>query len=240
MKGKILIFLSILIVSNSLAQENVNEDLLVALNNKAGYKNLSLVNGVEYIELYRSINTEHQFFNGRDFYKGTLEYQGQFYKDIQLKYDIFRDILVAKLQRGVEGTLILELIKDHVRRFTIGEKNFINVQDPNLEITLGFYEIILVEDNLKILKKHRLNAIEKQDRSMAYYEFEKLDSQFYFVLDNSKYIEADKSDLLDFLPDCKEIILEQFKGKRSFLRQEPDLFWKELGKSINLSPCLKN
>ncbi|MCM4156201.1 hypothetical protein DHD80_09315 [Gramella sp. AN32] len=226
--------------AHSFAQENVNAELLTALNIRSGYKNLGLVNGVEYIETYRSINAEHQFLIGRDFYKGTLEYQGQFYKDIELKYDIFRDILVAKLQRGVQGTLILELIKDHVTRFSLEDKKFLNVQDTDLNLSKGFYEVILEESNLKLLKKHRLNAREKQDRSMAYYEFEKLDSEYYYVLNNGGYIAADRSDLLEILPDCKNEISKQFKANRSLKRKNPDQFWKELGVSLNIAECIKN
>lgn len=239
MKGKILFFFSILIVLNSFAQENVNEDLLVALNNTVGYKNLALVNGVEYIELYRSINAEHQFLIGRDFYTGTLEYRGQLYKNIQLKYDIFRDILIAKLHNGVDGTLILELIKDHVNQFTIGDRKFVNIQNINLEIIPGFYEVISKESNPSLLKKHRLNAREKQDRRMAYYEFEELDSEYYYAFDNGKYLSADRSDIVELLPECKNEISQQFKSNRSLKRKNPDQFWKEMGVILNISECLE-
>ena len=57
-------------------------------------KSTNLYNGVIEVEQYRMTKGKDKFYQTRSFQLGTLYYNGQPYHFVQLKYDLYEDVLL--------------------------------------------------------------------------------------------------------------------------------------------------
>ena len=201
-----------------------------------GFQNLSLVNGVELIEKYRTINDKHQFFPDGDFQNGSVNYDGQSYYEVQLKYDLFRDILFMKLEDNTT-TRMMELIKAKVSYFTVLDHTFKNLDLSDEPFESGFYESLLENDELMIYKKRLLKPSEKRDMRMLYYEFEKLDDEYVFFMPGTGYFEPKASVLNSKFPSCSKQIKEYISTNKNSKRNTTDLYMIGLGRLLIKIDC---
>ncbi|MBX2828305.1 MAG: hypothetical protein KTR22_09085, partial [Flavobacteriaceae bacterium] len=144
-----------------------------------GIENTPLFNGVEYIEGYKTTRDKHKFFINQSFQSGKVVYDGQSYYDIDLKYDIYEDQLIASLENEAQQSL-LQLIKSKVTVFTMGSHVFVNIKDEGAAVNgiEGFHER-LSENRLGIFyKKHRKRRVKKEDKRILYFEFHDTKSDF--------------------------------------------------------------
>jgi hypothetical protein len=91
--------------------------------------NSLLYNGVEYTSGLVFFN-EAPFFLGSDFYKGDINYNGNWYKNIFMQYDCKNDVLVV-LDAGEESKI--QLIHEKLDEFIIADHHFVklNIQKPS-------------------------------------------------------------------------------------------------------------
>ena len=232
-----LFFLLFLQVQFTISQETeIRKELYELHDSVIGYENLPLVNGVELIEKYRTINDKHQFFLDRDFLNGTVNYNGQTYYEVELKFDIFRDLLFMKLKEN-SRTMLMELIKEKVKEFTILEHSFKNLDLSGQPFESGFYEVILNDDKLKIYKRMKLKPAEKRDMRMLYYEFEKLDDEYVFYKPDAGYFEPKASVLNNKFPSCAKEIKEYSSTNKNSRRNSTDLYMVGLGRLLMKADC---
>ncbi len=220
--------------------ENYTEEIKNTYDSILGYKNLSLLNGVEIINENRTLTDKHQFFTDRDFLKGDLIYKGEKYSDLNLRYDIFKDVVQVRLDKNVDGTLLMELIKAHVNSFSINGHTFKNLTIENTDIDSGFYEMLFNEKDLSLYKKRRLKRLDKQDKEFLYYEFQDLSDMYFLFTPGTGYFEASTSSLRKKLPDCYTSFSDYIRKNRRIRKQDPDSYWKGLSSLINKSECLEN
>ena len=220
--------------------ENYTEEIKNTYDSILGYKNLSLLNGVEIINENRTLTDKHQFFIDRDFLKGDLIYRGEKYSNLNLRYDIFKDVLQVKLDKNVSGTLLMELIKAHVNSFSLNGSTFKNLVIDNREFDSGFYEVLFNERDLSLYKKRRLKRLDKEDKEFLYYEFQDLSNVYILYTPKTGYFEATTSRLRKKLPDCYTSFSDYIRKNRRIRKQDPDSYWKGLSSLINKSECLEN
>ncbi|MFD0977594.1 hypothetical protein [Salinimicrobium gaetbulicola] len=199
-------------------------------------QNQRIVNGVEYRDLYRTINNKHSFLKGRDFQKALLFYNDQLFPEISIRYDFFRDIVVAKIQIENGQVYIIQLINDLLENFTVGQQKFINVTFDNKVFENGFYEILAKSDCASLLKKRRFRPLEKRDKSYMYYEFEEIDTQRIINI-SGNYIKASKKELIEMFPKNKGEIKEFYKKNRSLRKLNEDKFYQELTIILSKISC---
>ncbi len=235
------VFLLVFLVFSSAItaqSKDYTRDLLKVYDSLTGYTNSSLLNGVEYIEQYRS-RGQHQFFLQRDYIDGDLVYDGQEFYGIGLKYDIFSDRLIAKLDENINGSLIMELIKEKVQGFTISGHHFRNISTGNKPES-GYHEVILDLNGVMVFKKLRLKAREIRERQLSSYEFEEMDNEYILYREDLGYVKAEINILKDELPSCADRI-EDFKdSNRRMKKQNLDNYMKGLGTLVAGLPCTKN
>ena len=220
--------------------ENYTEEIKNTYDSILGYKNLSLLNGVEIINENRTLTDKHQFFIDRDFLKGDLIYRGEKYSNLNLRYDIFKDVLQVKLDKNVSGTLLMELIKAHVNSFSLNGSTFKNLVIDNREFDSGFYEVLFNERDLSLYKKRRLKRLDKEDKEFLYYEFQDLSNVYILYTPKTGYFEATTSRLRKKLPDCYTSFSDYIRKNRRIRKQDPDSYWRGLSSLINKSECLEN
>lgn len=225
-------------ISNPIvAQQKSEEQLKVFYDSIVGTENLPILNGVELIEPNRVLNQKYQYFQSGQFLEGSVSYDGQNYNNLNLRFDLYRDLLFAKLDENIEGTRLIELIKQKVNGFRIQDHNFKNVTFHQSTFDSGFYEILFSKDGYEVLKKPKLRRIDKRDKNIRYYEFEKISTLYLIKTPNSKFYEVKKSEFNNLTGNCSDLITDFFKSNRDMSRDNEDRFSKELASLLLINNC---
>lgn len=185
-------------------------------------KNTSLFNGVEYIELYRTINDKHKFFGTSEFQMGSLVYDGQFFDQVPLKYDLDADNLLLNVGYNYPYPILI-LFKSKIQSFSLQGADFIQVPENTEALGEGgFYEVLYKEATITLLKKNTKKRFKRIRGNTLYYEF-MLEGGYALHYDGIYYEISNKKDLIRIWPQHKEFINENFN---SALRKiDEDTFW---------------
>lgn len=187
-------------------------------------ENTALYEGLLFKEQYRTINQNTRYFRSPDFIEGYVVYGGQPYVAQQLKYDVFGDQLLLKVQDRLGGNT-LQLFRDRVSEFGIDGHRFLHVpaaaDHPGIS---GFYEVSLENPAFTLLTKHRKKDFDRKDRSSLYYEF--LDAKKEHVLwyGNAYHSLERRNDVTALFPDLEEQIDDFYNRARVLRRTNPHGF----------------
>jgi GH15 family glucan-1,4-alpha-glucosidase len=145
-----------------------------------------------------------------DWQQGDVEYKGQHYEDLALLYDITTDKLVSELFNGQPFVLV----KEHLKRFSIGGRNFIKVQTDSIYNDLpaqGFYEEVY-GGNTQVLVRHVKVKEERIENAVLQIYFSP--KSRHYILHGGHYERVtNKSSVLKVLKDHKAEV-------RSFIKKE--------------------
>lgn len=182
--------------------------------------NSYVYNGVAYENYWNKIIGHPFFIDG--FQQGSLYYDGSFYEDVPLLYDISRDELISK---DFSKTIDIRLLKEKVRSFTISLYTFVRFDADSSNtssLPAGFYEQ-LHKGVFNVLEKHRKEIL----HSMSIEEpnkFKEYD-RFYIEKDDKYYEIVSEGDLLSLFRD-------QRTQMRKFLNRKEIQFKKNKEKAI--------
>ncbi|GAB5400201.1 MAG: hypothetical protein Aureis2KO_17860 [Aureisphaera sp.] len=220
MKIPSIVFVCIFCTSFALAQNSTPDNSYYSwYDGIVGIENTPLFNGVEYIEGYKTTRDNHKFFINQSFYEGTVEYDGQDYYGISLKYDIYEDELIANLESEAQKSL-LQLIKSKVTLFSFGGHTFINVTDANAKAKgiEGYHERLGSNSLGTFYKKHRKRRVKKEDKRILYFEFFDTKSDYVVEMDGTYHWVNNKSDFYELFPNIKKE-LKSFLNSNDALRR---------------------
>jgi hypothetical protein len=162
-------------------------------------ENLQVYRGSQYIRY--GIKTQgFLFFESNDMLSGSLIYQGAFYPDVKLYYDLVSDNLIIN---NYSGNAQINLPKIKTDAFRIGGSSFVRLNADKEKGKLrgsGFYEILFTSGDIGVYDKmeKKLNFPSK-DEAPAYIQY-----NFYFVKLNGRFYPIDdESSLLDLFQDKK-------------------------------------
>lgn len=209
----------------------VSRDSIVAYNwfdGIVGIENTDLFNGVEYIEQHVMINEKQKYFRSVLFLPGSVVYDGQRYFDVEMKYNVYDDLLLLK---GI-GEKPMQLHKDLVTEFSLEGHSFINIQADGSDVE-GFYELLLEEEQLRLLKKHTKKPQKFLDKSFTYYEFHD-DTSRYAVYYREDYFPVNnRRQVLRAFPDHSGEIRRFYRRNQSLAKSKPDAFMTGLFKELS-------
>jgi hypothetical protein len=150
--------------------------------------------------------TGHAFFSTNSWQKGSVLYDGIWYHDINMMYDINQQVLNIQ-----HPTLIpIQLFSERVKQFNIGDQVFVRLMaDKDNGIKKGFYQQ-LVEGNVTIYAS-RIKRIEETMTNMTLEKkFAQVNS--YYVFKDGKYqLIKNQNSLLDLLRDSRQAIIRHLK-----------------------------
>jgi hypothetical protein len=156
-----------------------------------------LDNGFLYTEKY-SRKFGHQFFMKDQLYNGTLVYRGELYKGIEMKYDIYDQLIVLSINNNNSIEWIVPH-NDFISVFILGDKFF---SKYNFGGVTRFYQVVNDTGKVKCL----------------YYWFkQRSDSENINYLGFSEFTESEKENYL--LLDGS---LKKYKNNRSFTKLFPN------------------
>ncbi|MDC6364842.1 MULTISPECIES: hypothetical protein [Flavobacteriaceae] len=213
----------------------VHKEYYNAFDKKVGIENTGLYQGELYMEKYRTINEETQFYKTRDFLPGSVCYDGQCYYDLDLKYDIYEDEVLLKLITKAGGGTI-QLFKDYVDSFAIDGQEFVKIKEkdvPSLNV-YGFYKVALKTSTFTLFTKLNKKSFERKDRSSLYYEFLDGPSEHVLLYNGQYHIFNTKKEATQLFPKLKKEIDKFYGIARGLRKSDPNGFQASLVRRIEI------
>ncbi len=229
-----LVFLIALKSVYATGQEPGDNKAYTWFDNIIGLENTGLFNGVEYLEKHLTINEKQKYLFSNQYLSGTITYDGQPYYTIDMKYNVYDDLLLVKL-KSRDGETAFQLHKDLIAGFVLEGHGFINIRNKEAEQAgiYGFYEILADEPDIQLLKKHTKKQKKKLDKQTTYYEFENDDPVFVVAVNSQYFSIRNHRSLIRIFPEHKEEIRKYFRTQKGLRRSGPESFL------INLIPVLQ-
>ncbi len=215
--------------------------ILSVFDRLAGYENSGIFNGVQYNEQHRTVNDKHKFFISRDFITGDLQYDGQFFPDTEMKYNIYDGLVLVRAKQQ-KGATVLQLINEKVEKFVLEDHVFVNLKDVQAKEQglAGFYEQLLKNETLGLYKKYTQQINSRRDKNMVYYEFEDEKNDHVLYLDGSYNKIGSRRDVRRLFPELKDEIRNFYRSNRSLRRSSEDRFMVLLFEEITSLLSEKN
>lgn len=201
-----------------------------------GLENTGLFNGKRYQEIYRTRNDDHKFYNSSDYFTGNIEYDGQWYYGIQMKYDINEDQIIVNIP-SFSGFSMFVLNKNKVKDFYLNNSTFVSLNNIK-SLKSGFYEIISESRKFILYKKHFKNRDEYIYRKNIYNRFKNNDYYLLFDMTNYHKIVSYK-DLIKIFPENKKQLKTYFKSQKKLIKSNYGLFMIRLINELNHYQDLK-
>ena len=229
-----LMLMSFLFTANALlAQDQALSSYYNWFDAVIGVENTGLFDGIQYNERYRTINEKHKFFAAPKFLVGSLIYDNQPYYTVDMKYDLYEDQVLVRLDNPDGGDIILQLIKSKVKEFTLEGSKFVNLDygldDP--ENLLGFHEVLFSKNELIFYKQNKKSKKDRLDKKIVYSEFND-DSNYKLFYNNEFYPIKNKRNLIKLFPELKKAINAYHNTNSILLETNPDAYMVQLLRSI--------
>ena len=197
-----------------------------------GVESLDFENGLAHLNLDRTINNQHRYYFSQDFQTGSINYNNQNYFDLLLNYDIYNDELVLK-PYGESNTTKINLIKENIGYFKIGNEKFVNLKNLNsTAFRKGYYLEYLAGNDITLYIKYYKEKKKINKEEVDLIEFV---PKYEFVLlkENKFYLINDKKEIIALYPNSKRKINDFYSTYRSLNKNDTPLFMKNLLKYIN-------
>jgi len=199
--------------------KNVDCQWPAARYKKAIGKNALLFNGLEYVDQYAGVRG-HQFYNSPDWEEGIVEYQGQVYTGVDMKYDIVDDILIIGHFDEAGFFSEIELIRDKVKRFHLMGADFFRVIEGSEwagALKVGFYRDVY-RGKSHVLARYEKDVEARVSSNDRYNEFD-LRTRHFIITDGAVFTVGRKKSLLKALPaHSKEV--KSFMKKNKYRLKE--------------------
>jgi len=214
--------------------QDEKQAIYTLLDNVIGIDNTSIYNGNEYREKFKTLDNNHPFFNSQDFIIGTIEYNGDLYFNINIKYNLFNQEIIAKLKSKNGSEAAIKLYNSKIESFIINNQKFINVS-PNSSGVNGFYEEVSIDNDYTLLIKHQKFKKDLYRNEQLYVEFVTAKNEYLILKGNTYYTLDSKKDVINLFPDSKQKINQFYRDYRSLRKADYCQFLIKLLQELKLS-----
>ncbi len=162
----------------------------------------------------------HQFFGARTWSSGTITYDGQSYKNIDMLYDLQLDVLLVRNASAVGNyKQAILVVQDKIENFSFKGALFKNIKVNAPPSGSGIYHILFNGDHVNLvvkrIKLYRMEAALHTSRGIYFYHFDK----YYFTYVGSYVAIKNKRNVIKTFKEFKDEIKgfiksEQLKIKR--------------------------
>lgn len=228
-----LVFFPLLFISCFSHSQNGSKDrIFETYDALVGRDNTGLYNGTEFTDLFLNTDGTYRYFKGFDYSKGSITYNGQYYVNVSLKYDLLEDNLLARSDDNL-SIFNINLIPEFVESFSIYSRDFVRLTDINLEISgNGYFEEAYLGNNLKLYIKHIKRKKDKAIGGAVQYKF-KEDNIYMLKTAENYYIVNSVRDIRKTLPEKEEQIRQYYKTYRSLYKSNREMFMRKLVKHLD-------
>jgi hypothetical protein len=203
-----------------------------------GDGNISLYNGIQYKEKYRTLKGNHKYYLSTTYQIGNLVYENQSYYDVSMKYDLFNDQLIVKLPFR-SGFNFIQLDKEKVDEFTINNNHFHSIfkqdEKPLSKDNYGYFQALFNKNNIILYKKLIKNRKEYFDKEFIYSVFTEEDKYFIY-LKNQIHEISSKGSLIKLFPKQKKDINTFYNTNRQLKKSNLDSWMIQLIERLGKFP----
>lgn len=183
---------------------------VVSLHEKALGPQSRLFNGSRYAEPEFTYD-QHPFFLSEDWLTGAIAYDGEYFEDVLLMFDLMNQAVVT--EHGPSGHAI-QLVPSKIGHFSIAGRNFVNIDNASVQHSLpssGFYEVLYDGRSQLIARRQKIRH-EKVESLEVIVTYESRSR--YFILLNGVYFPVrSKGSMLKLMddkrPDLKRALKQQ-------------------------------
>jgi hypothetical protein len=204
------------------ASSSSNEALVNAVNlykNAIG-RNSRINIGSYYFD--RNWGTDgHPFFLENYWESGTVMFEGQHYDSIEMRYDIYNDLLLVKYIDKEGRVTPIQLYNSKVDEFRIMGHHFVRLKEDTLSgFKTGFFDLLQDGETAKVLAKRKKEinrSVNSSDQVKEYLQKDK-----YYIMINQDYYDVNgKKSIIKVLSDRKsELKIFLKKNKSRFRKNE--------------------
>ncbi|QLC66415.1 hypothetical protein LPB248_08990 [Flavobacterium sp. LPB0248] len=226
-----IVFILLLLSINGFSQTNEKKEVSNYFDKIVGEEILNINNGKIHIDPY-NLKNSHNYYLDKNFVKGSVFYDNQFYENVLIKYDIYKDQLVKSFANNT--AFGITLINEKTDYFFIENKKFINIDTKYKfpKVITGFFEEKYLGKKISLYIKHFKTAKEIIVETTLYTEFKELSD--YQLLYNSKFTPVNtQKEILAIFPDLKKEIKDYYKKNKLLEETAPNLFKADLLKFID-------
>jgi hypothetical protein len=203
----------------------------VALNNAIHFysktigEGTGLYNGREYNFHYINVRG-NPFYSGNAWSTGSILYDGQMYDNINMKFDIYNDLLIIEYYDKKGFFINLQLVTEKIEYFRwpghfIVKMEFDTTNSPQLES--GFYDL-LYEGSIRVLARYKKTILKNNQIGTQLEAFREND--FFYIQKNGELFKVKK----------KRSVIAVFSDKnheiRAFIKKSKLKFKKQPGLQI--------
>ena len=207
--------------NDTTAQSSALTNIADAYNNAIGQQS-RLYNGPEYSPYNPTIKGNAYFTDINTFATGTVTYDGIFYKNVAMMYDLYRDVVAVRLYNGFS---IFTLLNERVQSFDLLSHHFIYIKADSLSAKVGLNTGIydqLYNSDLEVLVKRSKTLQSTSGTSSLETYFTTPSLYFYLKKGGSYYSVNGQNVLLNILKDRKKELQQYIKTNKIKFRKTPE------------------
>ncbi len=229
---KFFIFLLFFQIVHS-QSDSYSKPYYLAFDSIVGHDYTPLYNGVRFIDSYRTSKTNHRYFESYDFIKGDIFFDNQPFYNLNLKYDLYKDVLISQLE-GDKSFFVLELNTSKLASFTLDERHFVNIFNDSLsQLGInGFLEEKYTGNHISFYVKHTKDKKERINRKQVVHVFN-LKKIYVLKFRNNFFIVGSKRDFKNVFPNDMKTINYFYKNYKILLKTDPTTFTENLIKALD-------
>ncbi len=199
---------------------------------KAIERNSMLFTGREYYDGHEGVRGD-QFFQVDYWEEGMVEFGGQLFSGINLKYDIYSDQLLVEHFNSSGRLAPLELYKPDVSRFSLFGHKFIQIKKDSLSNVKGGYYDELVDGPRAQLLAKRNKEIIALNGARSYGKEYRQNDKYIIRMDGAYYSVRNKRAALKVFSDKKKALKKFVKSNGLFFSKEKEESFIEMVKYYN-------
>jgi len=233
-KITILLFLLTVFGFKAYSQTNTKNVLYNWYDTVKGKESIDLNNGSLHINPYKTLGENTMYYGTDKFSKGTVFYDNQPYYDVNLKYDIYRDIIVFN-PFGQPQNIGINLIQEKTKSFSLNGKNFVNLtsyQTPIQEYIKGYYEERVIGNDIILYIKHHKDIREFINNDRIYHSFDKKNN-FILKYKNDFFKINSKKEIVILFPQYKNEINTYYSENKEMEKSDNALFTENVLNYLN-------
>ncbi len=225
------LLLLVLIISLGCFSQNKNS--IKQNDSLVGYENLAYNNGLVYYNKYKVTSQNTSQFLENKYNLGILQYNNQTFYDVNMKYDVFEDVLLFKSNSQL--ALETSLITKQVDYFILKNKKFRKIEtvsaDNIVTVNAGYFEENEINEKSTLFVKHKkIIKVDSRSEKLSHIFY---DYKIYYIYYNNKLEEiSSKNDIIKLFPTLKKEIKQFYKENSNQKENNIQLFYQNLFKTI--------
>ena len=190
-----------------------------------------LYNGSRYVPPDYTLE-EHPYFRFDDWSTGDVFYDGEYFQDVPLMYDLQTDQLITEhLSSGQP----IRLVWDKIQYFTIGGHHFRKISNATNGLPdTGLYDVLYAGPTMVVAKRQKLPR-EEIEAATIIRRFEER-TRYFIFRDGAFHPVKTKTSVLNVLEDRKQVLKKLLKQQGGRFADNREGLLKMLAETYDMKP----